>query len=341
MKILKFYQSENLLKVKVEIFEDLWSLQRVIFSGDAVKSKSVRRFKANESDVGELKDVMVTVVVEKTELDKTAQRLRIMGKIVDGSPLEYIRLGSYHTINVAAGDVIDIIKLKWPDYLLSVVRNAVSESRRPLLGIIAVDDEKALPAYLLAYGIEFRNEIYSNLSKKMSQKDFQEQLNKYFDAIVNEINGMTVDTVIVAGPGFTKDDVQKYMQSKGIEKTMNKRLIFESTSNAERSGVYELIKSDKTSGLLEKERIRAEFILMEKFLHNLSIGLHVYGIENVSDAINNYAISMLLVNDGVLGDPQIQKALAEAEQKGIRIEVFNSSDEAGQQLHAFKDIAGI
>ena len=341
MKILKFYQSENLLKVKVEIFEDLWSLQRVIFSGDAVKSKSVRRFKANESDVGELKDVMVTVVVEKTELDKTAQRLRIMGKIVDGSPLEYIRLGSYHTINVAAGDVIDIIKLKWPDYLLSVVRNAVSESRRPLLGIIAVDDEKALPAYLLAYGIEFRNEIYSNLSKKMSQKDFQEQLNKYFDAIVNEINGMTVDTVIVAGPGFTKDDVQKYMQSKGIEKTLNKRLIFESTSNAERSGVYELIKSDKTSGLLEKERIRAEFILMEKFLHNLSIGLHVYGIENVSDAINNYAISMLLVNDGVLGDPQIQKALAEAEQKGIRIEVFNSSDEAGQQLHAFKDIAGI
>lgn len=341
MKILKFYQSENLLKVKVEIFEDLWSLQRVIFSGDAVKSKSVRRFKANESDVGELKDVMVTVVVEKTELDKTAQRLRIMGKIVDGSPLEYIRLGSYHTINVAAGDVIDIIKLKWPDYLLSVVRNAVSESRRPLLGIIAVDDEKALPAYLLAYGIEFRNEIYSNLSKKMSQKDFQEQLNKYFDAIVNEINGMTVDTVIVAGPGFTKDDVQKYMQSKGIEKTLNKRLIFESTSNAERSGVYELIKSDKTSGLLEKERIRAEFILMEKFLHNLSIGLHVYGIENVSDAISNYAISMLLVNDGVLGDPQIQKALAEAEQKGIRIEVFNSSDEAGQQLHAFKDIAGI
>ncbi|MCL4410924.1 hypothetical protein M1452_00060 [Candidatus Marsarchaeota archaeon] len=287
MKILKFYQSENLLKVKVEIFEDLWSLQRVIFSGDAVKSKSVRRFKANESDVGELKDVMVTVVVEKTELDKTAQRLRIMGKIVDGSPLEYIRLGSYHTINVAAGDVIDIIKLKWPDYLLSVVRNAVSESRRPLLGIIAVDDEKALPAYLLAYGIEFRNEIYSNLSKKMSQKDFQEQLNKYFDAIVNEINGMTVDTVIVAGPGFTKDDVQKYMQSKGIEKTLNKRLIFESTSNAERSGVYELIKSDKTSGLLEKERIRAEFILMEKFLHNLSIGLHVYGIENVSDAIRS------------------------------------------------------
>ena len=341
MKILKFYQSENLLKVKVEIFEDLWSLQRVIFSGDAVKSKSVRRFKANESDVGELKDVMVTVVVEKTELDKTAQRLRIMGKIVDGSPLEYIRLGSYHTINVAAGDVIDITKLKWPDYLLSVVRNAVSESRRPLLGIIAVDDEKALPAYLLAYGIEFRNEIYSNLSKKMSQKDFQEQLNKYFDAIVNEIKDMAVDTVIVAGPGFTKDDVQKYMQSKGIEKTLNKRLIFESTSNAERSGVYELIKSDKTSSLLEKERIRAEFILMEKFLHNLSIGLHVYGIENVSDAIGNYAISMLLVNDGVLGDPQIQKALAEAEQKGIHIEVFNSSDEAGQQLHAFKDIAGI
>ena len=339
MHIVKFYQGEGVMRLKLDTLEDLWTVQRIVLPDDLVKSKSLRKFKANETDVGELKEVIITLRVEKTELDKNALRLRIMGKIVEGKPEQYIRLNSYHTLNIAPSDTLDIIKGAWPDYLVNVVKNAVGDTKKPRLGIIMVDDEKALPAYLLGYGVEFRNEIYSNLSKRMTQKDFQEQQRKFYESITSTIKGMNVDTVIVAGPGFTKDDVRTYMESK--QERINKRIIYQQASNTERSGVYEIIRSPEVENLLKSEHIRSEFAVMEEFLKGLSTGISKYGIENVAAAIDDYAVSSLIVNDSMLGNQDVQKILAKAESMHIKIDIFNSMDEAGEQLASFKGIASI
>jgi protein pelota len=339
MKIIKFYESAGSLKLRVDTLEDLWTIQRIIFAEDIVKSESERKFKSNESDKGELKKVFITLKVEKTELDKGAEGLRVRGKIMDGKPLEYVKINSYHTINIAPGDVFDVLKTEWHDYIVDVLRNAVSDSKRPRLGIIVLDEEKALPAYLLGYGLEFKNEIYSKLSKRMSPKDFQEQEKKYYNEIIEMIKSMIVDTVVVAGPGFTTEDVKTYGESSGVLKKIDKRIFFESVSNSERSGVYELIKSDKFSRILERERIRTEFRLIEEFLTNLSTGKSKYGLENVSIALDNMEVNTIFVNDSILGDKVVQQLLGDAEKSKVKIEVFNSSDEVGTQLHSFKDIA--
>ncbi len=85
MKIVKFYESAGSLKLKVDTLEDLWTAQRIIFANDVVKSESERKFKSSESDKGELKKVVITLKVEKTELDKDAVRLRVLGKIMEGA----------------------------------------------------------------------------------------------------------------------------------------------------------------------------------------------------------------------------------------------------------------
>jgi protein pelota len=339
MKIIKFYEKVGTLKLRVDTLEDLWTAQRIIFANDIVRSESERKFRSSEGDKGEMKKVVITLRTEKTELDKDAMRLRVLGRIVEGKPLEYIKINSYHTLNIAPGDTFDIIKSEWHSYILDIVKNAVSDSKRPRLGIIVLDDEKALPAYLLGYGLEFRNEIYSKLSKRMSQKDFQEQQKKYFDSVIDVIKDMVVDTVVVAGPGFTKDDVKLHGESTGILKKIDKKIVFESVSNAERSGVYELIKSERFSRILERERIRAEFKLIDEFLTNLSTGKSKYGLSNVSIALENMEANTIFVNDSILGDPAVQQLLANAEEQHIKIEVFNSNDEVGMQLHSFKDIA--
>jgi len=341
MKIVKFYENTGNLKIRADTLEDLWTIQRIVFPNDLVRSESERKFKSNESDEGELKKVVVTVRTEKTELDKTAMRLRILGKIVEGKPLDFIKLNSYHTINIAPGDVFEIIKSEWHGYIIDVVKNAVSDSKRPRLGLIALDDEKALPAYLLGYGLEFKNELYSRLSKRMSPKDFEEQKKKFFEEIISAVKNMVVDTVVIAGPGFKKDDLKLYMENSGMLKKIAKKIIFESISNAERSGIYELIKSDKFSRILEKERIRTEFKLIEEFLVNLNSGRSKYGVDKVEIALENMDANKILVNDSILGDPAVQQILAKAEEDRVKIEVFNSNDEVGLQLHAFKDIASI
>lgn len=340
-KIIKMYESTGSMKIRVDTLEDLWSVQRILFTNDIVKSESERKFRSDESDQGELKKVFITLRVERSELDKDAERLRVMGKIVDGKPLEFIRLNSYHTINVAPGDVIELVKESWPGYVAQVLKSAVSDSKRPRLGLIVVDEEKALPAYLLGYGVAFKSEIYSGLSKRMSQKDFTEQQNKYYDKVLDIVAKMDVDTVVMAGPGFAKEDVKKYGEDKGIIQKMGKRIIYTKSSNTERSGIYELIKSAAVEKLLEKERIRNEFVLMERFLSGLSSGLSRFGTEDVNSYLASGSADTLIVNDSVIGNADIQKLLAQAESGGTKIIVFNSSDEVGAQLHSFKDVAAM
>ncbi len=341
MKIVKFRESENTLIVRLDTLDDLWAVQRIVFPQDLVKSKSLRRFKPMEGSKGELKEVTIRIRVEKVEFDKASQTVRFIGTIVEGRPVEYIRLNSHHTLNITQGDVIEITKAQWHGYLIDVVRNAVEATRRPKLGIIAMDDEKSLFAYILGYGIEFGNEIYSGLSKRLSNRDFQEALKKYFESAEGMITNMEVDTIIIAGPGFTKDDFKKYMDDTGFTKKVSKKLLYFNISNVERSGVYELIKSEDVAKVLHGEAIRKEFMLMEEFLRGLASGRSKYGIENVSSAVSGYEARAVLVNDSTLSGPSMQKILESAEKSKIEVVVFNSDDEVGRQLHSFKDIACI
>ena len=338
MKIIKFYESSGSLKLRADSIEDLWAIARIVFEGDLVKSESARRFKGSEKDTGELKEVVVRLKVEKVELDKNAVRLRFMGKIVEGRPLEYIRLNSYHTLNIAPGDTLEITKAEWPDYLTQIVKNAVKNSRKPKMGLIAIDDEKALPAYLYGYGVDFKSEIYSRLSKRMSQKEFTEQQNRYFSEIIDVAGNMSSDIIAIAGPGFTKDDWKKYAETKGLLKKIPKRFFFFKTSNVERSGIYELIRSDDVANILEGERIRQEFKLMADFLEGLAPGRSKSGVAAVKEAVENYEAKTVLVNDSVLSNSSVRELLGQAEKNRIKIEIFNADDEIGRQLHSFKDV---
>ncbi|EQD28655.1 translation factor pelota, partial [mine drainage metagenome] len=267
--------------------------------------------------------------------------VRFIGTIVEGKPIEYIRLNSHHTLNISTGDIIEITKSEWRSYLVDVVRNAVEATRRPKLGVIAMDDEKSLFAYILGYGIDFGNEIYSGLSKRLSNKDFQEALKKYFESVEGMITNMDVDTIIIAGPGFTKDDFKKYMDDTGFTKRVSKKLLYFNISNVERSGVYELIKSEDVAKVLHGEAIRKEFMLMEGFLKGLASGASKYGTDNVHGAVSDYEAKTVLVNDSKLSDVVVQKILGTAEKNNVEVVVFNSDDEVGRQLHSFKDIACI
>lgn len=339
MRILKFY-NENTIRVQLDTIEDLWTIQRIIFSDDVVKSKSERRFKPNEGDESERKDVVVTIRVEKTEFDRSASRLRIFGIILDGSPLKYVQLKTHHTLNIPPHHDITITKEEWPEYLINVIKDAVSDTKKPRLGIILIDEEKTLSASLLGYGIKFRNEIYSHCSKRLTQKDFKLQQDEYYRSIAKEISEIGASVIIIGGPGFTKDSVKEYME-KNSSILIDKEIIFENVSNTERSGVYELIRGAKVEHLLKRERIRKEFILMEEFLQGLSIESSGHGISAVKEAVDNQEASIILVNDDRIGDKNIQHILNNAEKMKIRIEVFNSLDEVGQQLHSFNDIVYI
>ena len=339
MRVIRFSDSTNTLKVEPESFDDLYTLAIVMAKGDIVESKSYRKFKPEEGATGEMKEVYLKLAVEKAEIDKSASRLRLIGRIIDGKPLEFIRINSYHTINVAPGDTITIQKQEWEDYLLRKVKQAVSDSKKPRIGIIALDDEKASVAYVRGYGIDIIAELYSHLSKRMKEKDFEKEKKRYFDDIIKAISNMQVDKVIVAGPGFMKDDIKQYISFNRIN--INKAMAYASASDAERSGIREVMQSDVASGLLESGHVKKEFDYLNLFLKGLRTGSSFSGSVKIASAMKEYRIGVILVNDSVLNDDSIKGVLRTADKQNVKIEIFNAEDDAGMQLKNFGNIAGI
>src|SRR5271165_3415913 len=100
MKITQQDKKENLIRLIPENLEDLWHLERILAPGDEVQSGSWRSFKATEGATAEKKKIDIRLHIEKIEFARHANRLRLTGKILSGTPVEYVQTGSYHTIDV-------------------------------------------------------------------------------------------------------------------------------------------------------------------------------------------------------------------------------------------------
>ena len=339
MKVIRLNNVSNFLKLEPQSVDDLYLLAIIISKGDVVEAHTTRRFRPSDGDIGEQKDVVIRIVVERAEMDRSAARLRLSGKIISGKPEEFVAMGSYHTLNIAAQDELDIQKTEWKDYILKRIKQAVLDAKKPRLGVVMLDDEKALVSYIRGYGIDIVAEIFSRLSKRMKEKDYQRRRSEYFDDVITAINNMHVDLVVVAGPGFTKDDIQKHSSDKGF--AITKKVVYTAASDADRSGIREVMQSDAVSKLLANEHVKREFGYLNRLLASIRGGVSSYGPEKVADMLESSNVSVVIVNDDIINRDDIRDVLDKADRIGVRIEIFNSDDDAGIQLRNFRGIAAL
>ncbi|MBI5223537.1 mRNA surveillance protein pelota [Candidatus Micrarchaeota archaeon] len=334
MKVHFFDPKTGEMRLQIDTLDDMWHLEKIILPNDLVESRTFRTYKVGTKE--EKKPVIIRIKVENAEFAKNANRLRVLGVIVWGEPEEFVQMGRYHTIEVPVGEQIRIVK-SWKKYELERLREAEKESKRARIRIIVLDDEKALNAELRAYGIAYGAEFYSSGSK--NDDNYDKTMNKYFDTILNEIDRHG-EKYIVAGPGFTRDNLKKYIEKKKPE--LLKRIVFEIVSDAERSGVNELF----TRGVIEKiageERANLEMKLMEEFMSLLyrETGLVAYGLKEVARAMEKSAVDRLLIVDETLRLDQDAQALVDlAEKSGTKIFILSLEGDAGAKLKGFGKIA--
>lgn len=114
MKVFEFNQAKKYAIIKIDNQLDFWHLQNIIEKGDLVKAKTLRRIfiqREEKKIKAKKKLVFLKIKVEKIELHKHLNKLRITGKIVE-APKE-IPLGDYHTIEIGFGSKLTIEKEEW------------------------------------------------------------------------------------------------------------------------------------------------------------------------------------------------------------------------------------
>jgi len=336
MKIIHFDKKEGELKVAADTVEDLWHLSKIVKEGDEVESRSFRTYKVGTKE--EKKSVRIKVAAEEVKFSESANRLRILGKIIWGSPEEYIQLGRHHTIEVGPGDAVKI-KKKWMKHELDRLRSAEKETKRPQLSIIVMDDDHALFAYLKPYGVEYGVSVRNPGRKR--DDDYEKKEREYFGQLLSNLERIK-GKIVVAGPGFTKDNFKNFLKQKNPE--LAKSIIFDTCSYAEPSGVNELMKR----GVLEKAAGEARFEKEEKEVEEFFTGIYketgrsVYGIEEVKKAVEMGAVSKLLILDSFLRKSEDAEKLVEsAEKSGAEVIVISEEGNPGLKLKNFGKIGAL
>lgn len=336
MKIVHLDRKTGELKLQIDTLDDLWHLDKVINPGDEVEAHTLRTYKVGNRE--EKKPVTIRVKAERVEFAKTSNRLRILGPIVWGEPEEYVQLGKHHSIDAEPGERLKIIK-QWKNHEINRLKEAERESKKPKVRMIVLDEEKALTAMLRAFGVEYGAEFYSSGSKR--DENYEKTQAEYFGKIMEEI-GRHPEKFIVAGPGFTKDNLKDFISKRKPE--LLKKIAFETVSYAERSGVNELFNRGVIERIMGEERFEREMKLVEELLVEIhkDSGRAAYGIKEVKRAVEAYAVGKLLVLDEYLrGDKEAEAVVELADGNKAEIVIFSSEGDAGQKLKGLGKIAAL
>ncbi|MCK4328080.1 MAG: mRNA surveillance protein pelota [Candidatus Diapherotrites archaeon] len=314
-----------------ETLDDIWHLEKIIEKGDLVTARSERRFKT-ESGKSERKTVTVKITVEGIEYHRDSRKLRLLGTIVEGYPAEYVAIGMHHTIEVLPGVMITVTKESWKKYQLDRLKHAVKASKKPKLLIVVMDDEEAEVALLRDFGLEKKGTIRSGKSGKAFPA---EKKSDYFDQIAGAISG--AEKVVVAGPGFTKDNFAKWLEGRQVYK----KCVFVDIGGAGSPGMQELLKKGVIEKVVKDARAAVEASLVEEVIAKIPTDNAAYGIAAVEEALDYGAAEKLLLADSYFSDNRdiAEKLLQKAEQINAEVHIISTEHESGERLEHLGGVA--
>jgi protein pelota len=330
---------EGEISVTAETLDDLWHLKYIIENGDLVFSLTKRKADTAADKLRpekvEKKNVRLGLRVNGLEFHRFSNRLRVHGVIEHG-----MDTGQHHTFNVEEGTNLSIIKT-WKKDQFERIDEAEAASKRPRVVLVAVEEGDADIGLVRHYGIEMYSHISQSSGKgEVSLRDVF--FHEIVDQLVHAAPGS--EAIVVAGPGFTKEDFMKYLQSKQPE--LASRSLVEDTSSIGMSGFQEVLRRGAVDRITEESRIARESLLMEGLLKEIATsGKVAYGIDEVKVAQDYGSIDTLLVADEFLREERekgdIDSFLQSVEHSQGRIVIFSTIFEPGHKLLALGGIAAI
>jgi len=336
MKILKSDFKKGFVTIKIDVNDDLWYLENLLEIGDFVKSRTLRSvFMEREGRriKTDRKSMVLKIEIEKIEFQKYANKLRLTGKIKEGP--EEAQLGSYHTIEVGIGTLLTIYKEEWKQYQIDKLKKA--QTRIPEILLVVTDATQSTFGLLKRSGVEITSELHNPHSRQEEEK-----LPEFYKKVASEINKLSiVKKIILAGPGFAKEHVQKIIQENYPD--IKDKLIIDSVSSATETGINEILKKGTLEKVIkENEIVKESQVIQEFFTHlNKDDGLSVYGLKQIKEADDVGAIKVLIISEENIKKEEIDQLARQVERKKGMVEIISKTHDLGEQFHRMGGLGAI
>ncbi|MFD1642348.1 mRNA surveillance protein pelota [Halohasta litorea] len=326
-----------------ETVDDLWHLSYVLEPGDLVSGDTTRRIQRNDDQMrdtgGEREHISVTIEVESVEFARFANRLRV-GGVITGCSRED-QLGLHHTLNVEQHEELTIEKHFKADQI-ERIEEAEAAADNPDVAIATVEEGEAYIHLVKEYGVD----EYASFTKPTGKGEYSRPREELFGELGSALGHLDTDAIILAGPGFTKQDARDYIVEN--HRDLEELITVVDTSSAGGRGVHEVLKRGAVEEVQDETRIAREAETIDELMVRIGDGAKAaYGIEAVQEAAEFGAVEELLILDERLRDERqaegdweidVNGVIDSVEQKGGEITVFSKEFQPGQQL---KNLGGI
>ncbi len=337
MRVKILDKKHGIVQVVPEDEDDLWILHTVITKDDLIQARTTREIKNEKQGSSHRIPMTIVLRVEYTEMQPFTRRLRVHGVIVEG-PDRYGLKGSHHTLHVEPGTQITIMKPDgWSKPLLEKL--VESQKRLPPLLILAIDYDEYAIGVLVKQGLNIL--VEKNLELPGKEDDtrariLEKKVSEIVELLYNYASRLGTNIVVIAGPGFVKQEVEKKLR----EKTRDLRIYLENTSMGGVIGLHEVLRRDTLRKVLSDYTSFVAEKILEEFYRLLASNPEriAYGIEEVKTASSLGAIQYLLVLDTLLRSPDektrkiVEEILEDTDKTRGKVYIVGSSSPVSTKL---------
>ncbi|KAG6452718.1 hypothetical protein O3G_MSEX007757 [Manduca sexta] len=344
--------------------EDMWHAFNLIAEGDAVTASTVRKVQTESSTGSSTSNrvrTTLTITVENIDFDTQACVLRLKGRnIVEN---QYVKMGAYHTLDLELNRKFTLKKALWDSVALERVDTACDPATNADVAAVVMQEGLAHVCLITPSMTLVRSKIDMNIPRK--RKGFVQQhekgLNKFYDAVMQAIlrpknvDFNIVKCVIIASPGFVKDQFFDYMIQQAI-KTDNKLLLdnrgkflLVKAASGFKHSLKEVLQEPAVLAKISDTKAAGEVKLLESFYTMLQLepAKAFYGKKHIDKANEAQAIETLMISDKLFRCQDIQKrkeyvAIVDSvRENGGDVRIFSSMHVSGEQLDQLTGIAAV
>ncbi|MDO5862258.1 MAG: mRNA surveillance protein pelota [Thermoplasmata archaeon] len=341
MRILGEDPATNGVKVLIETDEDIWHLYNVIEVGDLVTASTTRREeKAADklrAERAEKKRMTLGVRMEKIEFSEDDLRLKLLGTIETG-PQD---IGQHHTLILETGDSLTISKDRWRETQTERLKRAVSDSRKPRIVFVSLDQDDATIAVLRQFGLKEVVTVRSGRSGKQYAE--KPSVDGYHAEIEDKLVPLMEPNMplVLLGPGFEKETLAEDL--KRSQSGLFGKMYVYHTGQCGMAGINELLKAGMGADVLRESAVGTEIEAVERLMSEISKpdGLGTYGTEEVRSAALAGAVETLLILDSKVRAQDLDDVVRAVESQKGSVIVVSEQHDGGKSLAALGGMGAI
>ncbi len=341
--------------------EDLWHLYNLIRPGDKITCSTFRKVIKSSTTIISSQRVRITLTIKVSNIDfdPNDSNIRLAGiNVVENN---YVKLGAHHTLDVFPNHKITIEKDAWDSIDLDRLDIACNPAKQATVAAIVMQKGLANICLISGYMTIVKARVEKSIPKKRGLvKAHDDAMLRFFElvlqAMLREIDFNIIKVVIVASPGYVKDDFFKFVfreterrpELRVLRDNKDQFVLVHSSSGHKYALEQVLADESLQNRLSDTYAAKAAAALKDFFLLiNEDSEKAFYGYDHVRMAQDMGAIESLLISDSLFRSSDVSTRkiyttlVEDCRESGASVHIFSSLHTSGEQLDQLTGVAAL